>query len=125
MSRRGDAPTLTVISWRDIPAQVTARSSSGTAKTELPALFQAAIDRAAGKAGLESTDAYLEEWRKASRPCSDALEQEVAAEVERIVAEFPAARLNALVDRHGNESDSPALEQRPVPMATSDPQEIS
>jgi hypothetical protein len=106
MSRRTGGPTLTVISWRDIPAQVTARSPSGTARTELPAAFAVAIDRAAMKAGLQGPDDYLDEWKRVSRPCGDALEEEVAAEVERIVADFPAARLATLADRLGIDDDS-------------------
>jgi hypothetical protein len=84
MSRRDDSPTLTVISWRDIPAQVVARKGSETAKVELPQRFQVAIDRAAMYAGLFGTDEYLNEWRRQSRPCGDDLEHEVAGEARRL-----------------------------------------
>jgi hypothetical protein len=80
--------TLTVISWRDIPAQVTAKNEGGSARAELSERFQKAIDAAAMKAGLVEMDLYLEEWRQETRPCGGDLEAEVAAEVERLEAEF-------------------------------------
>ena len=39
--------TLTVISWRDIPAQVIAKRGRDTFKVQLTPRFQEAIDRAA------------------------------------------------------------------------------
>jgi len=80
--------TLTVISWRDIPAQVTARNEHASARAELSDRFQKAIDAAAMKAGLIEMDLYLEEWRQEVRPCGDDLEAEVAAEVERLETAF-------------------------------------
>jgi hypothetical protein len=80
--------TLTVISWRDIPAQVTARSEAGSARAELSERFQKAIDAAAMKAGLVEMDLYLDEWRQEARPCGDDLDAEVAVEVERLETEF-------------------------------------
>jgi hypothetical protein len=80
--------TLTVIYWRDIPAQVTAKGEAGSARAQLPDRFQQAIDAAAMKAGLADMDLYLEEWRQEARPCGDDLDAEVAAEVERIEVAF-------------------------------------
>jgi hypothetical protein len=81
--------SLTVIYWRDIPAQVTAQAGTASARAQLPDRFQNAIDAAAMKAGLTDSDAYLEEWRRESRECGSDLEAEVAAEVERLEAAFP------------------------------------
>jgi hypothetical protein len=77
-------PQLTVILWRDIPAQVTATDGTATARRELDERFQKAIDTAAMKADLVESGAYLEEWRRETRPCGDDLEAEVAAEAERL-----------------------------------------
>jgi hypothetical protein len=77
-------PQLTVILWRDIPAQVTATDGVTTARRELDQRFQKAIDAAAMKADLVESGAYLEEWRREARPCGDDLEAEVAAEAERL-----------------------------------------
>lgn len=101
-TRRSDSgPELTVISWRQIPAQVTARSGRETAKSELPARFQVAIDRAAMYAGLFGTDEYLSEWARETRPCGEDLEAEVTAEVSRLESEFDSETLNDLAGNGG------------------------
>lgn len=92
---------LTVIRWRDIPAQVIASSGSATARRELPERFQKAIDAAAMKAGLIESDAYLEGWRRDTRPCGDRLEAEVEAEVERLDAAYDRAALLRLTRAGG------------------------
>lgn len=103
MSRRTrtSGPSISIISWRDIPAQVVAEAGARRSKAELPRRFQLAIDRAAMNAGLQGTDEYLAEWHKDSRPCGDDLESEIASVVSRIEAEFPPAALDALADRGG------------------------
>ncbi len=93
---------LTVIYWRDIPAQVTAKSESGSARVQLSERFERAIDAAAMKAGLVGSDAYLEAWRKETRPCGDDLEAEVAAEAARLEAEYTRDILLALTRRGGS-----------------------
>ena len=56
---------LITIYWRDIPAQVIGRAGRGKFKRELDPRFPKAIDRAAMRAGRGSSDAYLEDWRRA------------------------------------------------------------
>jgi Virulence factor len=92
---------LTVISWRDIPAQVRASDGERTARVELSGRFLEAIDAAAMTAGLVESGAYLDEWRRQSRPCGRDLEREVAAEAERLEAEHPPERLQQLVAAGG------------------------
>lgn len=92
---------LTVIRWRDIPAQVVAKRGRETARRELSPRFQVAIDRAAMYAGLFGTDDYLAEWVRDTRPCGDDLEAEAAAEAERLEAVFTAERLNELAASGG------------------------
>jgi hypothetical protein len=82
------AATLTVIWWRDIPAQVVAREGRRTHKVLLHPRFQVAIDRAAEKAGKKSFDDYIGEWRKENRPCGPDLEAEVTGEAARLEAEY-------------------------------------
>ena len=96
MATRPDVASLTVISWRDIPAQVVAREGRRTAKAMLGPRFQAAVDQAATLAGLTDMDGYIAEWRRTERPCGADLEAEVAAEVARIEEGFPRERLAAL-----------------------------
>ncbi|MBA2642797.1 MAG: virulence factor [Actinobacteria bacterium] len=94
-------PELTVIWWRDIPAQVTAKESRSTARAQLDARFQEAIDAAAMSAGLFDSDGYLEEWRRESRSCGDDLETEVADEVARLEAAHDDDELAVLVRQSG------------------------
>jgi hypothetical protein len=97
-------PELTVIWWRDIPAQVTAREGRARSSRELPSRFQEAIDAAAMRAGLIGSDAYMEEWRRVPRACGDDLDAEVAQEVEQLDASFTDEVLERLVRANGTEA---------------------
>ena len=97
-------PELTVIWWRDIPAQVTAKEGRARAAAELAPRFQEAIDAAAMRAGLIGTDAYLEEWRRDTRECGDDLDAEVAQEAEWLDAAYPDDALARLVQANGRET---------------------
>jgi hypothetical protein len=103
--RRSGTPTMVTISWRDIPAQLTARAGSEEHKVLLHARFQHAIDRAAAVAGLTSTHDYVQEWRSTSSPLGDG---DVAAQLDQrcaqIEGEYPPARLEALVASGGIEA---------------------
>ena len=96
-------PELTVIWWRDIPAQVTAKQGRTRAARELAPRFQEAIDAAAMRAGLIGTDAYLEEWRREPRSCGDDLDSEVAQEADRLDAAYTDDVLERLVGDSGKE----------------------
>jgi Virulence factor len=96
-------PELTVISWRDIPAQVTAGKGRGASRVQLSERFHEAIDAAAMRAGLIGTDAYLEEWRREARPCGDDLDAEVAAVAAQLEAEYSDDRLDRLARASGVE----------------------
>ena len=94
-------PTLTVISWRDIPSAVVAKDGRRAAKAMLPLRFQVAVDRAATRAGKKDMDEYLGEWRRAERPCGPDLEAEVGAEAARLEHEYDRKRLAAITARRG------------------------
>ena len=96
-------PELTIISWRDIPAQVTAGKGRHAVRAQLSERFQEAIDAAAMRGGLIGTDTYLEEWRRATRPCGDDLEAEVATVAAQLENEYPDERLEQLVRASGEE----------------------
>jgi len=94
--------TLSVISWRDIPAQVIVKRGRETAKVQLSARFQEAVDRAAMRAGKGSSDAYLADWKRSEgRPCGEDLQAEAAAEAARIEARFTDENLEALIRAKG------------------------
>jgi hypothetical protein len=100
--------TLTVIWWRDIPAQVLARDGRRASKVVLHPRFQVAIDKAASRAGKRAYNDYIEEWRKVARQCGDDLEAEVTAESERLEAEYDKHRLAELI-QSGGIAGGPAL----------------
>lgn len=92
---------MTVIFWRDIPAQVVGQQGRKRHKQLLDHRFAVAIDRAAMRAGKGSSQAYLDEWRRESRPVTGDINAAVEAEVVRLEAEFPAPVLEAVVKAHG------------------------
>ena len=100
-------PELTVIFWRDIPAQVKARKGRERASAKLPDRVMVSVDAAATKAGKTSTDDYIGEWREESRPCGDDLEAEVDAEVARISETYPSDVVKSLVRNNGWSNGSP------------------
>jgi hypothetical protein len=101
-------PELTVIYWRDIPAQVTATDGTAGVRIALPDRFQEAIDEAAMAAGLVDSDDYLAEWRLEARECGPDLAREVDGEAERLEAEFTPEKLRRVADAGGSESSARA-----------------
>ena len=98
--------SLTVIYWRDIPAQVVAEEGRGRkrqqAKVEMPRRFALAIDEAAMRDGADSTDDYLAEWRKADPETIDGdLEAAAEAKAAELDAQYDQSRLAELVANGG------------------------
>ncbi|GFE64278.1 virulence factor [Litoreibacter roseus] len=95
-------PDVTVVYWRDIPAQVIVGKGRRGAKVQLPERFEQAIDRCAMKVGARDTDAYLADWRKAPPYEVDGEPQEVAkAEAARLEAEYDEAMIKTLIANDG------------------------
>ena len=95
-------PAVTIVYWRDIPAQVIVGKGRRGAKVQLPERFEQAIDRAAMKVGASETDAYLAEWRKAAPYEVDGDPHEIATrEAARLDTEYDTARIKALIDNDG------------------------
>jgi len=98
---------LTIVYWRDIPAQVIVKQGRQVAKRQLTERFEKAIDRAAMRAKLRDTDSYLAEWRRAAPvECGADLEAEAAAAAAKLEAEFPDDRLDRLVASGGADAPS-------------------
>ena len=95
-------PDVTIVYWRDIPAQVIVGKGRRGSKRVLPERFEQAIDRCAMKIGARDTDAYLAEWRKAD-PVSIEGEPDAIADAEaaRLDREFDDARLKTLIANSG------------------------
>lgn len=96
-------PDVTIVYWRDIPAQVIVGKGRRGTKIQLTERFEQAIDRAAMKSDARDTDAYLAEWRKAA-PYEVEGEPEAvaAAEAARLEAIYDNARLKSLIDNNGH-----------------------
>ena len=94
---------LAILYWRDIPAQVIAREGDASARRQLPARFQQAIDAAAMREGLHSMDDYLSGWRRETRDCAENIEREVATEAARIESTYSNDTLRRLVRAGGRE----------------------
>lgn len=95
-------PDVTIVYWRDIPAQVIVGKGRRGAKVQLSERFEKAIDRCAMKIGAQDTDAYLAEWRKAAPYAVDGDATEVAnSEAERLETEIDDAQLKALINNEG------------------------
>ena len=93
---------VTIVYWRDIPAQVIVGKGRRGAKRQLEERFEQAIDRAAMKVNAKDTDAYLAEWRK-GEPYEVEGEPDAVAEAEavRLETEYDTNRIKALIDNDG------------------------
>ena len=89
--------------WRDIPSQILIKRGRERGKYLLEHRFQAAIDRAAMRAGKGGSDAYLDEWRRATTAIdSEFSPQQLAQEIgKRIESEVSDEALKALVANKG------------------------
>ncbi len=95
-------PEVTIVYWRDIPAQVIVGKGRSGSKVQLPERFEQAIDRCAMKIGAKDADLYLAEWRKADPYTVDGDPAEVAkTEAARLDAEFDTARIKQLIENSG------------------------
>ena len=109
--------TLTIISWRDIPAQVVGKRGRETAKIQLSARFQEAVDRAAMRAGKGSSDAYLADWKRSEpQTCADDIQTVVAATAAQIEARYTDEDLERLIRAKGlaGQPSAPAAQSAPA-----------
>ena len=96
---------LIIVYWRDIPAQVIAKTGRrNQVKVELDQRFAKAIDIAAMKGGARDADDYLADWRKAAPvEVSDDLQREADSVARRLEEDYDEARLKALIANGGRE----------------------
>ena len=103
-SRDAAQGKLTIMYWRDIPAQVIAKVGRANARRELSQRFQEAIDNTAMECGAHGTDDYLEGWRKgAPEHCSSDLDAAADATVTRIERDYDDDRLARLTVSEGHD----------------------
>ena len=95
-------PEVTVVYWRDIPAQVIVGKGRRGSKIQLSERFEQAIDRAAMKCNLRGSDDYLAEWRKAEPYLIEGDADTIARnEAERIESDYSQEKLKYLIENEG------------------------
>ena len=95
-------PEVTIVYWRDIPAQVIVGSGRRASRMPLDERFETAIDRCAMRAGARDSDAYLAEWRKGEPYVVEGESLDVATlEAARIEAEFGPDTVRSLIENDG------------------------
>jgi len=95
-------PEVTIVYWRDIPAQVIVGSGRRASKMPMPERFETAFDRCAMRAGARESDAYLAEWRKGEPYVVEGEAADVASgEAARLEEEFSADAIKALIANNG------------------------
>ena len=95
-------PSLIIVYWRDIPAQVIVGKGRRPAQKQLPERFEQAIDRAAMTTGAAGDAAYLAEWRTSNPIEVDGDAEKVAkSEAERINAEYDQEKIKSLIANDG------------------------
>ncbi|MBM1218996.1 virulence factor [Ponticoccus sp. SC2-23] len=94
---------ITVVYWRDIPAQVIVGKGRRGTKVPLSERFEQAIDRAAMKSGAAGTDDYLAEWRKEIVGSAEGDPTDAAkAKADELEAAYDKPRLMALIENNGH-----------------------
>ena len=95
-------PDVTIIYWRDMPAQVMVGRGRKATKIQLPERFEQAIDRAAMKSGAAGTDEYLAGMRRGDPYALEGDDAFVASsEAARLDRDYTADRLRQLIDNDG------------------------
>ena len=99
---------ITIVYWRDIPAQIIAEQGRGRNrkqfKIELGKKFIVSIDSAAMKSGAEGSDDYLSDWRRSDpEEISDNLELEANKLKKEIEEKYSNSKLKELISNGGFE----------------------
>ncbi len=102
MDRERVMADLTIVYWRDIPAQIIVKKGRQSAKRELSLRFTEAIDMCAMRSGARETDDYLAQWRRGQpEPVSDDLDAEADRAAAHIEETYTKQRLKDLVQAGG------------------------
>lgn len=94
-------PNLITVYWRDIPAQVIAKQRRQAEKVVLSERFAEAIDRAAMRAGLIGSDAYLQQWKRVTTNCGGDLHTEAQTAAAKLETAYDKHRLLTLIRAQG------------------------
>ncbi|MCY4303241.1 MAG: virulence factor [Aestuariivita sp.] len=93
---------ITIVYWRDIPAQVIVGKGRRGVKRQLTERFEQAIDRAAMKSGAKDADAYLSDWRKVEvNPVAGEPEIILDEQTQRLEREYDSKQIMELIQNDG------------------------
>ena len=92
---------LTIVFWRDIPAQLLIGSGRKAIKLKLSEKFEKAIDRCAMKVGAKDSQSYLDDWQKKTVPLDPAYTNSIELEAEKMERYYTAGKLKALILNDG------------------------
>jgi hypothetical protein len=93
---------VTVVYWRDFPAQVIVGRGRSAKKIELSLKFTRAIDRCAMKSGATGDADYLADWRRGNPYEVEGNAEDVASgEAARLETEFTRDVLDMLIENDG------------------------
>lgn len=95
-------PQLTIVYWRDMPAQVIVKAGRSKESRKLDERFEQAIDMAAMRSGAAETDAYLAEWRRDVTEVDGDLAEIADTTQKNLEAEYDQDRLKALIANGGH-----------------------
>ena len=88
-----------ITSWRELPSMVVARDDGRTAKVQLAARFQEAIDEAAMRLGETSSEEYLNGWQRSEWTSADGDASSLVADVaKRLEDEWPDEAIAKFLD---------------------------
>ena len=93
---------ITIVCWRDIPAQIIAGRGRKAIKVQLSDKFEKAIDRCAMKTGMKDSEAYLSEWNKSTIKSDSNSDLEAVEEERKTLEEkFDTDTLKAYIENGG------------------------
>ena len=94
-------PNLTIVFWRDIPAQLMIGTGRKAIKHKLPEKYEKAIDRCAMKVGAKDSESYLQDWRKKTIPLQSIKEDTIMKEALKLEQEYSDSKLKDLIQNNG------------------------
>jgi hypothetical protein len=92
---------LTIVFWRDIPAQLLIGSGRKAKKLMLSEKFEKAIDRCAMKVGAIDSKSYLDVWQKKTIPMDPSKPNSIEEEAEKMERYYTSEKLKALILNDG------------------------
>lgn len=97
---------LTIVYWRDIPAQLIIGSGRKAIKRKLSEKYEKAIDHCAMKVGAKDSDSYLKDWHKKIFPLSNSGEFVIEDELKKIEQNYSDVTLKKLIENDGWQKDT-------------------